>query len=281
MKPSFITTTSLSVCALMALATPGNPAHASLMLFPGGGASEVIDGGPGDATGVANDMIVIDPNNPIDVPGHPGLVFSGMVQHAVGGTLTVGQAQGIRALKITSIPAGSGLPGAGSPAILHNTTLNPITISVPIVWVSYDYPIFNPAQDGAATVGIAFEGTLDTGGMSPVLSVTNQELSLSVASDTWWPAQAFTPFWPITASWSNPGTNAAPQLITGYNDDFGDYDNFAAGQLRISIESLTLGPDERFEFPASVTAGLIPEPASAAILLVAGSALIFRRQSAS
>jgi len=255
-------------------------ASAQLVLFPFTN-SAVQDGGTNDATGATNDMIVVDPNNPIDVPNHPGLKFSGMVEHATGGTINVGQAQGLRALRVTEIPTGTGLPGAGSPAVLHNTTASTITVSAPLDWVIYDYPTLDPAGNAGATdLSIRFTGPLDTVPASGSLASINHTLALSVRATTWWWQVTGQPDSPIGDTWENvaQATNA-PLSVLGSASGLGDY-NIDPGVLTISLDKLILGPGERFEFPASVTGGLVPEPTTALLLSLGGLTLLRRRRPA-
>lgn len=266
-----------SVCFLamlmLGIASGVETVTGQLVLFPFT-ASEVNDGDPSDATGAANDMIVIDPNNPVNVPGYPGLEFSGMVQHGTAGSLNVGQATGLRSLLVSEIPAG--YPGAGSPAVLHNNSASTIVLSGPLDWVMYDYLALHPNNTpGAAELAIHFQGPLDTTPSGGTLGGTDHELGLSVIASTWFYEFTGQPD-PMSAGWLNPGTTAAPVTFSGWNAGYGDY-NLDPGVLRITLDRLVLHPGERFEFPASVSAGLIPEPVSG-LLLLAGAGLLINRR---
>lgn len=252
---------------------------ASLILFPGT-PSQVADGDPQDISGQV-DMIVIDPTNPILVPNTTDLYFSGMVRHDASGTLTFGQAIGLRALVISEIPAG--LPGAGTPAVLHNTS-GGIVSAASIPWVEYQYASLDPAGGShMADLAIHFQGPLDTTPSGGTLggSGLSQELGVSVKASTWWEWAAGQPDVPILAQWTNSGLTNAPITASGWGVSVGDYDA-QPGRLLFTLESLRLEAGERFEFPSSIAGGLsipIPEPGSIIVLTMAAALSAIRRRT--
>lgn len=274
------TRTSFMLAASLAISIAHvGPVSAALTLFPGT-TSEVVDGGPGDATGVVNGMIVVDPGAPLPVPGMPGLVFSGMVEYLpAGGTTTFGQVVGLRGVRITGIPAGSGLPGAGQPATLTNTTGAMLSAGGPIVWVEYAYPTLDPAGNpGAGDLFIHLQGDLDTTPIAGgIVNNVNQRLEIDFRASSFWIDLLGAPNEPVTAYWENTvfPSGPAPIAVGGFDLATGDY-NIDPGRLLLSLNALTLGANERYEFPASITAGVVPEPASLTLLGLGGLALLRR-----
>ncbi|MEX2672910.1 MAG: PEP-CTERM sorting domain-containing protein [Phycisphaeraceae bacterium] len=278
MNASFHKRLGLIVAAVVGLGC-AMPASASLVLFPGT-TSEVIDGGPGDMSGAVNDTIIIDANNPLAVPGTGGtLLFSGMVEHGVAGSITVGQAIGLRAIRITEDPNGNA-------AVLHNSGTGTFALGGNQVdWVQYDYATLDPAGiANMADLAIHFEAWLDTTPGGGTLASTDQRLGMSVQADTWWEWAAGAPDFPMAAQWNNPGSTATALQASGWNASVGDYD-ISAGRMLITLDDIVLEAGERFEFPSSVNAGLVaanativPEPASATLMLLGGAWMLRRRR---
>ena len=265
-----------------ALLFAGHAQAQDLMLFPFDSTSIIIDGDTDDESGAINDTIVISPTNAIALPNNPDLLFSGMIEYLPTGTFTVGGVPGLRGIKISGIPAGSGLPGAGTPAMITNDSANTVTMTDPVAIAGYNYTSLDPAGNpGTGDLSIEVFGHLDTaptgGGAIPDVS---QRIELEVAASTFTPNITGNAFDPVATAWSNPtgGTVNGPIGVQADHFEPGIYDT-DIGRLIVSVSNLTLGPNERYEFPASIVATAVPEPGSLAMLgLASGLALLRRRR---
>lgn len=279
MKVTRYLAASLAAAALLFAGS----AHAQdLMLFPFH-TDIILDGDPDDESGAINDTIVISPANAVPLASGPaGLEFSGMIEYLPAGTFTVGGVPGLRAIKVSGIPAGSGLPGAGTPAMITNTTGSTITMTDPVALAGLNYTSLDPAGiAGAGTLSIEVSGHLDTaptgGGAIPDVG---QRIELEVAADTFTLTSTGQAFDPVAAAWSNAsgGTVTGPLAIFAQNDEPGTYTD-SLGRLILTVSNLTLGPGERYEFPASIVASaVVPEPGSLALLGLASGLVLLRRR---
>ncbi|MCC5830957.1 MAG: PEP-CTERM sorting domain-containing protein [Phycisphaeraceae bacterium] len=277
------TVTRIVMAAACVVGFQSQPLSAALTLFPGT-ASEVVDGGPGDASGAVNGMIVIDPGAPLAVPGMPGIEFAGMVEYLpAGATTTFGQVVGLRGVRVTGAPAGSGLPGAGQPATLTNTTGSTVSFGNPLIWVEYTYPTLDPAGNpGIGDIFIHLQADLDTTPLGGgTINNVNQRIEIDFRVSSFWIDTLGAPYEPVTANWFNTvsPSGTGPIGVGGFELLPGDY-NIDFGRMHLSLNALTLGPGERYEFPASIVAGAVPEPASLALLALGGSVLLLRRRAA-
>ena len=251
-----------ATCAAVSLFA--TPLSASLVLFPST-TSEIVDGGPGDASGAANNIIVVNPAFPVAVPGVADLVFSGMIEYLPGGTTgSFGGVNGLRAIRITGIPAGSGLPGAGQPATLTNTSASVLNVPGPIRLALYDYTSLDPAGlAGTGDLAMQIVGSLDT---TPVaggaIANDNQRISLGARATTFTPTSTGIPGDLVADAWMITGPGTGPIPVAASALEAGGF-NADPGLLILELDGLILGPNERYEFPASITVGVIPEPSTA------------------
>jgi hypothetical protein len=269
-----------AILAAVALLLAGHAHAQDLMLLPFE-LTPILDGdAQWDETGGVTDTIVIDPSNPLPLPNNPGLVFSGMVEYLPTGSFTIGGVPGIRGIKITGIPAGSGLPGAGQPATITNTTASTITMTDPVTLAAYNYTSLDPSGlPGSGDLSIEIFGHLDTtptpGGSIPN---TLQRIELEARASSFTLNSTGTPNDPVAAAWSNPHpTMNGPLGVGAQYDEPGTFDD-SFGRVSITISNLTLGPNERYEFPASIVVGVVPEPSSLALLSAAGLLMLRRRR---
>lgn len=265
----------------LALLTAGHAHAQDLMLFPMDANAIILDGDPLDETGAVTDTIVIDPANPLPLPNNPGLAFSGMVEYLPAATFTAGGVPGIRGIKLTSIPVGSGLPGAGEPATITNISGGTLTMTDPVMLAAYNYTSLDPSgMPGSGDLSIEIFGHLDTtptgGGSIPNVQ---QRIELEARASSFTLNSTGTPNDPVAAGWSNPHpTLNGPLGVGAQYDEPGTFDD-SFGRVSITLSNLTLGAGERYEFPASVVVGVVPEPGSLAILgLASGLALLRRRR---
>lgn len=258
------------ICAVLVVGLSlASTADANFTLFPGSG-SAVIDGGPGDASGVANGQIVID--TPIAVPGTNGdIEFMGLVEHMLVGPIVNG-IPSERYIRVTEIPAG--FNNAGSPAQLANVSANPFSLPSSMVFAETPYSQLAviPGPGQLPTLDLEIDGWLDTTG-----TLTGGErIAMEVSASTQWvDGVAGTP---VAAEWTNPGQTTPTVTVFDFSSEQGDYDSQPGG-LRLYLTGLELGAGGSFHFPTSIVAGsAVPEPTSLAILGAAAGLVMLRRR---
>jgi hypothetical protein len=250
------------------------PVHANLTLFPDAvsfGLTPIVDGGPGDASGVVNGQIVID--TPIDVPGTGGdITFMGLVEEVLIGPI-VNNLPSERYIRITEIPTGLGYNNAGSPAALTNITANTFNLGPDVRFVQLPYTpqLANwPGPGQIPTLNLYIDGWVDApGGLTGT-----ERIEMQVMATTQWPALGQT----LTGGWTNPGQTTGPVNFSSPNSVEADFDG-DPGEIRLELTTLDLGPNASFYFPTSIVAGsAVPEPSSLVLLTAAAGLMMLGRR---
>ena len=262
-----------ALAAGLALAAP---AHANLTLFPDAasfGLTPIVDGGPGDASGVVNGQIVID--TPITVPGTGGdVTFMGLVEEVLVGPI-VNNLPSERYIRITEIP--TGFNNAGSPAALTNATANAFNLGPDVRFVELPYTpqLANwPGIGQMPTLNLDIDGWVD----APGALTGTERIEMQVMATTQWPWHGLGQT--LTGGWTNPGQTVGPVNFSSPNSVDADFSG-DPGELRLELTLLDLGPNASFYFPTSIVAGsAVPEPSSLAIVGAAAGLVMLRRRRA-
>ncbi len=219
---------------------------AQMAIFPGT-ASQVIDGGPGDADGIMNDTISV---TSITVPNTGGaLTFTGKAEWR------------------TSVAAGGKIGTASldiSDAMITNTTAGVFNLG----GAANEFPLAASDVHGEFS-GVNVFGAIDVKGrLDPpgvTASVPPQALSISLFDQ----GADFLPgpgvIGPsLTASWTFGTTVPVEEIkvTAGGNATT----TTGSGRMELFISDLVIGPNEEMVFPASIEASIVPEPGSVCLM---------------